>query len=113
MYHAGGNRLLAQRCDRQAICKRDCHTAYANTIGEEAALAQGNCRDSRWFVRTPNPIKPHGGFAILKGNLAPEGCVVKLAGHDTLNHRGPARVFDCEEAAFAAVQSDAISGRAT
>jgi len=53
-------------------------------------------------------IKPHGGFAILKGNLSPEGCVLKLAGHDIRHHRGPARVFDCEEKAFDAVQSGSI-----
>ena len=45
-----------------------------------------------------DPIKPNGGFAILRGNLAPEGCVVKLAGHERLHHRGPARVFEGEEA---------------
>jgi dihydroxy-acid dehydratase len=55
-----------------------------------------------------NPIKPNGGLVILKGNLAPEGCVVKVAGHDMRYHSGPARVFDCEEDAFAAVQEGNI-----
>src|SRR5205823_114354 len=54
------------------------------------------------------PLKPTGGLAILRGNLAPEGCVVKLAGHERLMHRGPARVFDSEEAAFAAVEARTI-----
>src|SRR5207244_11956292 len=54
------------------------------------------------------PLKPTGGLAILRGNLAPEGCVVKLAGHERLMHRGPARVFDSEEAAFAAVRERRI-----
>jgi dihydroxy-acid dehydratase len=54
------------------------------------------------------PIKPTGGLVILKGNLAPDGCVVKVAGHERLVHRGPARVFDSEEAAFAAVTSGSI-----
>jgi dihydroxy-acid dehydratase len=54
------------------------------------------------------PLKPTGGLAILRGNLAPEGCVVKLAGHERLLHRGPARVFDSEEAAFAAVRARQI-----
>ncbi len=54
------------------------------------------------------PLKPTGGLAILRGNLAPEGCVVKLAGHERLTHRGPARVFDSEEAAFAAVTARQI-----
>src|SRR5208283_3437137 len=55
-----------------------------------------------------NPLKPTGGLVILKGNLAPEGCVVKVAGHNTLNFRGPARVFDSEEAAFTAVENGQI-----
>jgi dihydroxy-acid dehydratase len=55
-----------------------------------------------------NPIKPTGGLLILRGNLAPEGAVVKVAGSAKKGHTGPARVFDSEEAAFAAVQSHAI-----
>ena len=55
------------------------------------------------------PIKPTGGLRILRGNLAPEGCVVKLAGHDRLLHRGPARVFESEEDCFAAVKARSIS----
>jgi dihydroxy-acid dehydratase len=55
-----------------------------------------------------DPIKPNGGFAILRGNLAPDGCVVKLAGHDRLEHRGPARVFEREEQAFEAVMAGSI-----
>jgi dihydroxy-acid dehydratase len=54
------------------------------------------------------PLKPRGGFAILRGSLAPDGCVLKLAGHDRNRHVGPARVFDGEEATFAAVQAGAI-----
>ena len=57
-------------------------------------------------------IKPNGGFAILRGNLAPDGCVVKLAGHDRMEHSGPARVFEREEDAFAAVDGKS-SSRAT
>jgi len=60
-------------------------------------------------VPIETPIKPSGGLAILRGNLSPEGCVVKLAGHERLHHRGPARVFDREEDAFAAVKAGAIS----
>ena len=56
------------------------------------------------------PLKATGGLAILRGNLAPEGCVVKLAGHERLHHRGPARVFDSEEDCFAAVKSRSIVG---
>jgi len=59
-------------------------------------------------VPIETPIKPIGGLAVLRGNLAPEGCVVKLAGHERLSHRGPARVFDSEEACFAAVERQEI-----
>ena len=55
-----------------------------------------------------DPIKPNGGFAILRGNLAPDGCVVKLSGHGRLHHSGPARVFESEEEAFAAVKAREI-----
>jgi dihydroxy-acid dehydratase len=60
-------------------------------------------------VSWDKPLKPTGGLAILRGNLAPEGCVVKLAGHERLHHRGPARVFDSEEACFAAVKARSIA----
>jgi len=77
------------------------------TIGEEAKAA----------VETPgqdvvrqlsHPLKPNGGLVILKGNIAPEGCVVKIAGHERLYHRGPARVFDREEDAMSAVMHGKI-----
>jgi dihydroxy-acid dehydratase len=55
-----------------------------------------------------DPLKPEGGFAILRGNLAPEGCVVKLAGTERLAHTGPARVFESEEDAFTAVSEQGI-----
>jgi dihydroxy-acid dehydratase len=55
-----------------------------------------------------NPLKATGGLVILRGSLAPEGCVVKVAGHDRLHHRGPARVFDSEQAALAAVLANQI-----
>ncbi len=55
-----------------------------------------------------DPLKPTGGLAILRGSLAPEGCVVKLAGHERTFHRGPARVFDSEEACFEAVRAQEI-----
>jgi dihydroxy-acid dehydratase len=107
MYHAGGNRLLAQRLQKAGYLHADCMTASTKTIGEEANAA-AEAAGQQVVRAMSNPIKPHGGFAILKGNLAPDGCVVKLAGHNTRVHRGPARVFDCEEDAFAAVQSGLI-----
>src|SRR4030081_2328149 len=70
-----------------------------------AAAAGVEARGKKGGTCLAKPLKPTGGLAILRGNLAPEGCVVKLAGHERLMHRGPARVFDSEEAAFAAVQA--------
>ena len=107
MYHAGGTRLLAKRLAEAGYLKRDCITVSTNTIGEEANSAK-ETPGQKVIRPVREAIKPNGGFAILKGNLSPEGCVVKLAGHDTRHHRGPARVFDSEEAAFAAVQSGGI-----
>jgi dihydroxy-acid dehydratase len=107
MYKAGGNRLLASRLLNAGFLHGDCVTSSTKTIAEEAVTASET--PGQKVVHTiSDAIKPHGGFAILKGNLAPEGCVVKLAGHNTRVHRGPARVFDCEEAAFAAVQAGSI-----
>ena len=107
MYHAGGTRLLAKRLQQGGYLKADCITATTNTIGEEANSAQ-ETPGQKVVKPLTEAIKPHGGFAILKGNLSPEGCVLKLAGHDIRHHRGPARVFDCEEKAFDAVQSGSI-----
>ncbi len=82
-------------------------TVSGKSIGDEAKAANETAKQE--VVRPlDRPIKPTGGLVILKGNLAPEGCVVKVAGHEHLQHRGPARVFDSEEAAFAAVQQGRI-----
>ena len=107
MFHAGGNRVLAKRLQQGGYLKADCITVSTNTIGEEA---NGATETPGQKVIRPmaEPIKPHGGFAIMKGNLSPEGCVLKLAGHDIRHHRGPARVFDCEDDAFTAVQAGSI-----
>jgi dihydroxy-acid dehydratase len=107
LYRAGGIRLLAERLRQAGILNSECLTVTGKTIGEEAQTA----------VETPGqevvrpldrPLKPTGGLVILKGNLAPEGCVVKIAGHDMQHFRGPAHVFDLEEDAFAAVQQGKI-----
>jgi dihydroxy-acid dehydratase len=77
------------------------------TIGEEAADAEEAA--GQQVVRPlDEPLKETGGLVILRGNLAPEGCVVKMAGHERVHHRGPARVFECEEDAMAAVTSGTI-----
>jgi dihydroxy-acid dehydratase len=104
---AGGVPLLAQRLVTAGFMDGQQMTPSGRTIGEEASKA----------VETPgqdvvlplsNPLKPNGGLVILKGNLAPEGSVVKIAGHERLYHRGPARVFDREEYAMHAVTEGAI-----
>src|SRR3954447_12970747 len=82
-------------------------TVTGRTIGAEAAAAEE--AEGQQVIRPlADPVKPTGGLAILRGNLAPEGCVVKLSGHDRVEHRGPARVFDSEEEAFAAVKQSQI-----
>jgi dihydroxy-acid dehydratase len=107
LYRAGGIRLVAQRLQQAGLLHGDAITVTGKTLAEEAASA----------VETPgqevvrplsNPLKATGGLVILHGNLAPEGAVIKVAGQDTLQHRGPARVFDSEEATFEAVEQGRI-----
>jgi dihydroxy-acid dehydratase len=107
MFRAGGTRLLAQRLKELGLLKADALTVSGKTIGAEAGGARETAGQE---VLRPanNPIKPTGGLVILRGNLAPDGCVVKVAGHSVQHFRGPARVFDSEEAAFVAVQSSGI-----
>ena len=107
VYRAGGIPIVTKRLLEAGLLHANCRTVTGRTIGEEA-------RDA---VETPGqevirplsrPLKATGGLVILKGNLAPEGCVVKVAGHERMEHRGPARVFDREEPAFAAVKAGQI-----
>ena len=107
LYQAGGTRLVAKRLLDAGFLKGDQLTVTRRTLGEEAASAT-ETPGQKVLYPTSNPIKPSGGLVILRGNLAPEGCVVKVAGHKKLTHRGPAKVFDCEEEAFAAVQRGEI-----
>jgi dihydroxy-acid dehydratase len=107
LYAAGGTSLLAKRMLEAGLLRGDCITVTGRTLSEEAVQAKET--PGQQVVRTKsNPLKPTGGLVILKGNLAPEGCVVKVAGHNTLNFRGPARVFDSEESAFMAVEKGEI-----
>jgi dihydroxy-acid dehydratase len=107
LYHAGGTGLVAKRLDEAGLLHGSALTVSGKSIGDEAKAATEAAAQE--VVRPlERPIKPTGGLVILKGNLAPEGCVVKVAGHEHLHHRGPARVFDSEEAAFAAVQQAQI-----
>jgi dihydroxy-acid dehydratase len=107
LYAAGGVPLIAKRLLDAGILHADSPTVTGRTIGEEAAGATE--ADGQEVVRPlDDPLKPTGGLAIVRGNLAPEGCVVKVAGTERLAHTGPARVFESEEEAFAAVKSRSI-----
>jgi dihydroxy-acid dehydratase len=103
LYAAGGTTLVAKRLLDAGILHADEMTVTGRKIGEEASQAK-ETQGQQVLRSLSNPIKPTGGLVILKGNLAPEGCVVKVAGHAMMAFRGPAKVFDREEDAFAAVQ---------
>jgi dihydroxy-acid dehydratase len=104
---AGGSRLLAKRLLDAGLLQGDAWNVTGKTLAEEAADAKET--PGQAVIRSlDNAIKPSGGLVILKGNLAPEGCVIKVAGHKRLEHRGPARVFESEDEAFHAVESGAI-----
>ena len=104
---AGGSRLLAQRLMERGQL-HDTITVTGKTLHEEARAAHET--PGQVIIRTwDKPLKPTGGLVILKGNLAPEGCVIKVAGHERLFHQGPARVFDSEDDCFAAVESGKIN----
>jgi dihydroxy-acid dehydratase len=89
------------------LIHRDAITVTGQTIADLSA--DGNEPQGQEVIRPlDDPIKPNGGFAILRGNLAPDGCVVKLSGHGRIEHSGPARVYESEEDAFAAVKAQEI-----
>jgi dihydroxy-acid dehydratase len=107
LYRAGGIGLVARRLLEGGLLHGGALTVSGRTLAEEAAAASET--PGQEVVRPiADAIKPTGGLVILKGNLAPEGCVVKVAGYTRLAHSGPARVFDTEEAAFTAVEQGAI-----
>jgi dihydroxy-acid dehydratase len=108
LHEAGGLGILIKRMVDAGLAHGDEPNVDGRTlreIGEAAVEVEG-----QHVVRPiEDPLKPTGGIAILRGNLAPDGCVVKLAGHQRLTHTGPARVFEREEDAFAAVQEQRIN----
>jgi len=107
LFAAGGTALIAKRMIEAGLLQAEALTVSGKTIGQEADAAKETPKQE--VVRSArNPLKPTGGLVILKGNLAPEGCVIKVAGHDYQTFRGTARVFDNEEAAFAAVDRGQI-----
>jgi dihydroxy-acid dehydratase len=107
MDRAGGARLLGRRLLEGGLVDGAQLTMTGRTIEDEVASAEENGGQD---VITPveRPLRSSGGLVILKGNIAPEGCVVKVAGYTHLHHTGPARVFDSEEQAMEAVQAGRI-----
>ncbi len=109
MHRAGGIRLLANRLLQGKKLHANAMTVTGKTIGEEAAMAV-ETPDQEVIAPLDSPIKASGGLVILRGNLAPQGCVAKISGHERLSHRGPARVFDSEEQAMSALTGKRIKG---
>ena len=107
LYAAGGTALVAKRMLEAKLLHGESLTVTGRSLAEEAAAAKES--EKQEVVRKLDaPLKPTGGLVILKGNIAPEGCVLKVAGHNYSTFTGPARVFDNEEDAFAAVENGSI-----
>ncbi|HET7677809.1 MAG TPA: dihydroxy-acid dehydratase [Candidatus Limnocylindrales bacterium] len=107
LYDAGGIGLVMRELLKRRLIDPDARTVDGRTLGEIAAATVET--PGQQVVRPiEDPLKPSGGLAILRGTLAPEGCVIKLAGHERRYHRGPARIFDSEEACFEAVKAQRI-----
>jgi len=107
LYAAGGTALVAQRMLEAKLLHGESMTVTGRTLAEEAAAAK-ETQNQQVVRKLDSPLKPTGGLVILKGNIAPEGCVIKVAGHNFVAFSGPARVFDDEETAFAAVENKSI-----
>ncbi|MGH3088036.1 MAG: dihydroxy-acid dehydratase [Rubrobacteraceae bacterium] len=109
MDRAGGSKLLGKRMLDAELLDGEQTTTTGNTIAEEVEDAT-ETGEQDVIVDVENPLRSSGGLVILKGNLAPEGCVIKVAGYTRSDHTGPARVFDSEEEAMEAVQAGGITG---
>lgn len=107
LYRAGGIPLLAKRLAEAELLHTDELTVTGKTIGDEASQAI-ETENQKVVLPVDKPLKPTGGFAILRGNLAPDGCVIKLAGQAKTLHRGPVRIFEREEDTFAAIKGGKI-----
>ena len=107
VHEAGGVALVARELVKAGLVHGEAPNVDGRTLGEVAAAVVER-PGQEVVVPIETPLKPTGGLAVLRGNLAPEGCVVKLAGHERLLHRGPACVFDSEEACFAAVKQRSL-----
>src|SRR3954468_2943239 len=108
LHAAGGTAVLAKRLKDLGLLHADAPTVTGKSIGRHADEAQ-EAPGQEVIRATDNPLKKTGGIAILRGNLAPEGSVVKLSGHERRHHSGPARVFEGEEATMQAVTSGQIN----
>jgi dihydroxy-acid dehydratase len=104
---AGGIQLIAKRMVEGRLVHADTATVTGRTLGEEAAGAVES-PGQKVVATAERPWKPTGGLVVLRGNLAPEGAVVKMAGHERPYHRGPARVYDREEDAMHAIEARAV-----
>ena len=107
LFEAGGVGLVVRELVDGDLVHADALTVDGRSLREVGAAVK-ETPGQQVVVSWDDPLKPSGGLAILHGNLSPEGCVVKLAGHERLHHRGPARVFDSEEDCFAAVKARRI-----
>jgi dihydroxy-acid dehydratase len=107
LHAAGGVALVARELLKAGLVHGDAPNVDGRSMSE-VATAVVESPGQEVVVPIERPLKATGGLAILRGNLAPEGCVVKLAGHERLHHRGPARVFESEEECFAAVKAKSI-----
>jgi len=108
MHDAGGVALVMRELLKRDLLHGDAPTVDGRTIAEIAAAAV-ETPGQRVVVPIETPLKASGGLTILRGTLAPDGCVIKLAGHERRRHRGPARVFDSENACFDAVKAGSIA----
>jgi len=108
MFDAGGVALVMRELLKRGLLHGDTPTVDGRTIAEIAA-AVVETPGQQVVVPIETPLKASGGLTILRGTLAPEGCVIKLAGHERRHHRGPARVFDSENACFEAVKAGTIN----
>ena len=107
LYRAGGLALLSKRLVEAGLVHPDARNVDGRTLGEIAAAAR-ETPGQRVILPLDQPLKKSGGIEIMYGNLAPEGCVIKLAGHDRRRHAGPAKVFENEEHCFQAVKDGQI-----
>jgi len=108
VFAAGGLGVVMRRLLELGLLHGDALTVDGRTLADLAAEAQ-ETPGQQVVCDARSPLRSHGGVAVLRGNLAPDGCVVKLAGNDRSEHSGPAKVFDSEEEAFAAVRDGVVA----